>query len=566
MLLCMSNTTVAGVTSKKTADIPKKKVSVPKSMHDLLVKFADNPTFQLAVLLLFCRSQGSESYFHEYISALPGYSTTATSTASSTTAAAATDTAATTDTAANLGTYDSPLLTTPLYWDELCLNHLRNNLPTQQLVRISNSIRASLILYIRLFNELSMLVKDGKDRQKKNESWDLNIYDYSWEMFKWSISIVMSRQNVVPTAAGGGAGGGATELALIPVWDLMNHAVGMKMDDFGQSATAAGGTHIQQTQTYFNDENDCIEFRTPVGLPCGWEITMFYGPRSNIELLTYSGFAVPCNPYDIVDISLQTLIFRNEQLPEESRYNFGHVDTKYEKIKQMLFNNFIAGQGSNPSQGAKYGWVSLQYPMAWKTDIPDSDNDTAAEDAVVVGPKGDLTLLTEVPFGFIYSCYLHICSEKDELSHFLRVKPSSIVALFNGITPTGVVSCINCALTALEMLERTEYLHTSRLNSESGAAVGASPDSTSVPVPCMSACIEDENWCYVDAETTTARSIPNSPARPLVTSATVTTTTTTMTMPSNQITIHMMNVVNDGHVKIIEYYKDQFARFLETIV
>jgi hypothetical protein len=53
MLLGMSNAVDSGMTAKKSATSPK--IAVPKVFYDLLVKFADNPTFQLTVLLLFCR-------------------------------------------------------------------------------------------------------------------------------------------------------------------------------------------------------------------------------------------------------------------------------------------------------------------------------------------------------------------------------------------------------------------------------------------------------------------------------------------------------------------------------
>jgi hypothetical protein len=499
--------------------------------------------FILLVILLLYRSQGSSGYFHEYISALPGF---ADKDASET------------------------VLNTPLYWDDESLSYARDNLPQQQTVKVSNSIRASLILFIRLFNELAVLVKDGRDKKgKSKKGWVLDVNDYSWQRFKWAISVVMSRQNVVPVASTG-----ATELALIPVWDLMNHSL--------QAATSlstpnpnvvasAHASHIPDSQTFFNPDTASIDFKTPIDVHSGAEISMFYGARSNLDLLIYSGFTLSENPFDTVYVSLPTLLFLNEQLPAEDKFSFVETapDSRFDKIKTLLFKAYVesdvAGGGAAASGAStKNGSMSLHYPSVWRrltsvalgftVSIPAPP---AGEQLVLVSAApGNVALLEEVPFGFIYSCFLHVCSQKDELSQLLRATPTSADVLFQYTTTASIKACIDCALAALAVLLKVEYKYYDHVTDVGGATGPAQMRTT----------IDEENWCYVDSESTTAKSIPNSPARPQQNESSRASSTGAGTgCGSSSLVVRMIETLRSGQVKIIRYYQDQLTQYKESI-
>ena len=52
---------------------------------------------------------------------------------------------------------------------------------------------------------------------------------------RWAVSTVMTRQNRIPVkggAPGSPAEGEATELALIPAWDMCNHRAGRHSTDY----------------------------------------------------------------------------------------------------------------------------------------------------------------------------------------------------------------------------------------------------------------------------------------------------------------------------------------------
>jgi len=76
-------------------------------------------------------------------------------------------------------------------------------------------------------------------------------------------------------------------LALIPVFDLINHE--------------AGGT----VTSNFNLESQMLESTAVRDFKKGAEIKMFYGERPNVELFVYSGFIIPDNIYNWTTLRLE---------------------------------------------------------------------------------------------------------------------------------------------------------------------------------------------------------------------------------------------------------------------
>ncbi len=106
---------------------------------------------------------------------------------------------------------------------------------------------------------------------------------FYYQDFLWAVSCVMSRQNEVPLSANGKD----TTLALIPLWDMSNHANGVIGTD------------------YDLEHQNCICYATRP-FKAGDEFKIFYGPRSNAELFTHQGFVYLPNKADSVKIKLGT--------------------------------------------------------------------------------------------------------------------------------------------------------------------------------------------------------------------------------------------------------------------
>lgn len=93
----------------------------------------------------------------------------------------------------------------------------------------------------------------------------------------WARAITLTRQNQIPGAIG-------TTLALIPLYDLFNHALG-------------------GMETCFDVETQCSETTTREIVRPGDQMFIMYGQRPNQDLLLFSGFVDPnMVDFDVVKI------------------------------------------------------------------------------------------------------------------------------------------------------------------------------------------------------------------------------------------------------------------------
>ena len=74
-------------------------------------------------------------------------------------------------------------------------------------------------------------------------------------------------------------------LALIPLWDMMNHEDG-------------------PICTYFETDTNTIESDAMNDVDAGGEVRMFYGARSNTDLMLHCGFFVKDNAHDVFSMSM----------------------------------------------------------------------------------------------------------------------------------------------------------------------------------------------------------------------------------------------------------------------
>ena len=91
----------------------------------------------------------------------------------------------------------------------------------------------------------------------------------------------MSRQNEIPSKAGLPT----PTLALIPLWDLCNHSNG-------------------NITTFFNVDNSTCDCYAQRNFSVHEEFTIFYGPRTNSDLLLQQGFVYMENEHDNYPIRL----------------------------------------------------------------------------------------------------------------------------------------------------------------------------------------------------------------------------------------------------------------------
>ncbi|XP_046664621.1 actin-histidine N-methyltransferase [Homalodisca vitripennis] len=103
---------------------------------------------------------------------------------------------------------------------------------------------------------------------------------FTYEQYRWAVSTVMTRQNFIPSADGS-----CMVNALIPLWDMANHSNGKISTDYSL------GT----------DRSECLAWRD---FNAGEQVFIFYGARSNADLLVHNGFVYPDNLHDSFRVRL----------------------------------------------------------------------------------------------------------------------------------------------------------------------------------------------------------------------------------------------------------------------
>ena len=107
--------------------------------------------------------------------------------------------------------------------------------------------------------------------------------DYlTYDEYRWAVSTVMTRQNVVPSSADAPD---TLVNTLIPLWDMANHDQGEISTDYDLEAQVSL----------------CLAHRD---FAAGEQLTIFYGVRTNCDLLIHNGFVYPNNPHDSLTLRL----------------------------------------------------------------------------------------------------------------------------------------------------------------------------------------------------------------------------------------------------------------------
>uniref|UniRef100_G3MTS6 protein-histidine N-methyltransferase n=1 Tax=Amblyomma maculatum TaxID=34609 RepID=G3MTS6_AMBMU len=224
-----------------TASARKSKLG-PLLRDDPIMKSMSNVA--LAIFLILELSAGESSFWHPYISVLP----------------------------------DS--FNTVLYFNIEELELLSGSAVLDEALKLHRSIARQYAYFHKIFRThplaKSLPFKDC----------------FTYDLYRWAVSAVMTRQNAVPWTESDGLGGDDVEIdgtaavtALVPLWDMCNHSDGKVLTDYDSSASMVR----------------CYAMRD---FDKGEEVTIFYGKRTNAEFFIHNGFVFEDNRYDAVDIKL----------------------------------------------------------------------------------------------------------------------------------------------------------------------------------------------------------------------------------------------------------------------
>ena len=242
-------------------------VDTPEMIELLRGSFADNAVVQLA--LLVAHGLQAPGYFYKsYLQSLPKH------------------------------------YTTPLYWSKSDFDLIENPITRHNAI---NSVRAAMMLFIRSVKTLARAKRIIKITSKSARANPLIMNNISWDLFRWSMSVVMTRQNYIPYVD---LMTNETKEShtLIPMWDMMNHEEG-------------------KMTTLFDPEIDGLEYRAMRAFEEGSEVTMHYGNRSNEQLIIYSGFVS-----NSANSSDDFIIALNTNIPDEFSKIRNNILGKYAQL------------------------------------------------------------------------------------------------------------------------------------------------------------------------------------------------------------------------------------------
>lgn len=159
--------------------------------------------------------------------------------------------------------------TTVLYFSPENLEYLKPSPVFLQSLKLCRSIARQYAYFYKKLNS-------SDDPVAKNLCKYMTYNEY-----RWAVSTIMTRQNSIPSALAPNS----MVTALIPLWDMCNHTEGKITTDFNPEL----------------DSGECFALRD---YKPGDQIFIFYGLRSNADLLLHNGFVYAENSNDSLSLSL----------------------------------------------------------------------------------------------------------------------------------------------------------------------------------------------------------------------------------------------------------------------
>ena len=235
----------------------------------------DNPLLQsngsvaLALRLLVERARGGESFFKPYLDILPAH------------------------------------FSVSLYMDPAAELAQLRDASSGALPRCVKNVMATAQLYAYLYELNAGL--DGAI---------LDPAEFTYDAFRWAMTIASTRQNMIPTSQ---QEGGGAQLALIPVFDMFNHRpggmrAGYEFDDGGNGPDHSGGAGAgagvgaaggsRGSRGSRGSGGGMLQVCTEIGVEEGEQFFIDYGPRDNVELFIYAGFVQEGNTNDTYPLTI----------------------------------------------------------------------------------------------------------------------------------------------------------------------------------------------------------------------------------------------------------------------
>jgi len=319
--------------------------------------------------------------------------------------------------------------TTPLYWS---LDGLKTLHSTPHLKRAVAQTVLTMWDYLCVRDQLE---KFHEEEFNKTEVLPTTP-DFSYELFRWATATVQTRQNMIPFVNQSDMALDKNSvqdaLALVPLWDLINH------DDCGKACSSevileCSDSEIQSQQQAY------LRCRTPKAMNCdgeicfrcGEEIKMYYGKRSNVQLLFQSGF-VFCDTLCDADTSKNKKYSENivnlnnsDEFVLRLALPFAHKDKDLHRVREMIAARY--GFKLYVNQNCFHDGISCAQIASKHANVTNNSETDQIRESMEDELVQNSTLMTEFtlspldpdPLEFERAVLLCI-ADKEELNYLLR--------------------------------------------------------------------------------------------------------------------------------------------------
>uniref|UniRef100_A0A914BUN5 protein-histidine N-methyltransferase n=2 Tax=Acrobeloides nanus TaxID=290746 RepID=A0A914BUN5_9BILA len=186
-----------------------------------------------------------------------------------------------------------PSYSTPLFFSKEQLQQMKPSPAFEESVLMFRTVaRHFIYFFMRLVSEKNLSKNKRKILQNAPFArTSLNLQNFTFDLYKWCVSTVSTRINMIPSLIMDGENELQTRMvpSLIPFMDLANHA---------RKSTNPGSV-------YFDVETDSVDLQLKSSVDSGTEIFIYYGARTNRKFFVHNGF-VPeeVNPDDFYELRL----------------------------------------------------------------------------------------------------------------------------------------------------------------------------------------------------------------------------------------------------------------------
>ena len=347
---------------------------------------------------------------------------------------------------------------TPLYWS---VEEMRRSLALTSHLKRAVMMQAKLVWdYI----QAREIIDETHKESSSSVEGLMPTRDFTFELFRWSTVTAHTRQNLIPfpvassRRGANSAEGNGSDIeqahGLVPLWDIINHEDSDRAcrTDCEFADNTVDGTQIP-SKGYLICHTPSN--RPKANVPCfhaGEEITMYYGPRSNAQLLFNSGF-VNCaeDITSILSADEGRLGSENGVTPTSHRHRFNRnrtdcsllrlalppaaKDIGLDRIREMIAARFgfraFSDQGST-HDGLEAAEAAAKVIEAIGTKVTDTKTTNDAPKKAAAGSslrKATEVVMIEVTVSDtgenflpndLRNALLLCLANKEDLSHLLR--------------------------------------------------------------------------------------------------------------------------------------------------